>query len=156
MPTEWVQYFCLAIFRYNNAQVLFRPPEVSLPQLPSMPIPTTVPFGILVELPAQHASINVTLAGKNHTFDYDNPNSVCGIPEAVRVTALLWGIFAAGLLITLGGIIVWQRWEPRPMGALLSQWKISTIIMHDRLSLVKQVANRVWFLISDISWTIYS
>ena len=153
MPVEWVQQFCLAIFKYNDARVLFKPIDIGLKQsLYSIQFD----FGPLIQVPARQASINVTLAGKNYTFDYDNPNSVCGIPEAVRVTALLWGIFAAGLLITLGGIVVWQRRKPRPTGALFSQWKISTIIMHDRLSIVKQVANRVWFLMSDIVWTIYS
>ncbi|KAL3133112.1 hypothetical protein ABBQ38_007011 [Trebouxia sp. C0009 RCD-2024] len=154
MPMEWVQQFCLAIFSYSDARVLFKPIDIgSIQSLYSVKFD----FGPLIQVPAQQASINVTLAGKNYTFDYDNnPSSVCGIPEAVTVTALLWGIFAAGLLITLGGIVVWQRRKPRPTGALLSQWKISTIIMHGRLSLVKQVANRVWFLVSDIGWTIYS
>lgn len=153
MPIEWVQQFCLAIFKYSDAWVLFKPIDIGSVQ---SPYPLQFDFGPLIQVPAQQASINVTLASKNYTFDYDNPNSVCGIPEAIRVTALLWGTFTAGLLITLGGVVVWQRRKPKPAGALLSQWKISTVIMHDRVSLVKQVANRVWFLISDIGWTIYS
>ena len=104
MPKEWVEQFCLDIFEYSEAKVLFKPSDISLPQMASLPFPETTSFGPLLQLPAQQASINVTLAGKNHTFDYDNPDSVCGIPEAIRNTALLWGIFSAVLMATLVGI----------------------------------------------------
>lgn len=158
MPKEWVQQFCLAIFRYSDPQVLFRPPELSLPLLLSGQTVLTVEFGDVIQLPAQQASFNVTLAGKTNTFDYNNPDSVCGIPEAGRTTALVWGIFSAGLLVTLVCIVVWQRLKAGSQGGMFSHWGISTVIMHahNRLGFVKRVVNRLWFLISDVGWTIYS
>lgn len=158
MPKEWVQQFCLAIFRYSEAQVLFRPPELSLPRLPVMPTPMVVEFGDAIQLPAQQASINVTLAGKNHTFDYNNPDSVCGIPEAGRITGMVWGIFSAALLVALVGIVMWQRRKAGSQGCIFSHWGISTVIMHahNRLGFMKQAANRLWFLVSDVGWTMYS
>ena len=158
MPKEWVQQFCLAIFRYSDAQVLFRPPELSLPLLLSMQTPWTVEFGGVVQLPAQQASFNVTLAGKTNTFDYNNPDSVCGIPEASGTTAVVWSIFSAGLLVTLIGIVMWQRHKASSQGGMFSQWGISTVIIHahNRLGCMKRAANWLWFFVSDVGWTIYS
>lgn len=155
MPKEWVQQFCLAIFQYSEAKVLLKPSDVSVPQSTYLPFPETVPFGPLIQLPAQRASINVSLAGKSYTFDYDNPNSVCGIPEAVKVTALLWGLFAALLLLTLVAIVLWRTRKPKS-GGCLSHCRFPTILMHNRVSFVKRVADRMWFFVSDIGWTIYS
>ena len=79
MPRRWIEQFCLAIVRNSTARLLFQP----------LPVTGNL-VGPLIELPAQHASINVTLAGKTYSFDYDNPNSVCGIAHAARNTGLLW------------------------------------------------------------------
>ena len=75
LPEQWLEQFCLAIMRRGNVKVLFEPIDI-LSQL----LRGAERVGPLVELPAQHASINVTLATKTLTFGYDNPDSVCGIP----------------------------------------------------------------------------
>ena len=105
MPKQWVQPFCLAIVNSSDACVLFKPTDVGA----GTSIPVTV--GPLIQLPAQHAtsSINVTLASKIYTFDYNNPDSICGIAHATRSTGLLWGIVAALLLATLICICLWRR-----------------------------------------------
>ena len=147
MPREWIEQFCLAIVKTGSARVLFRPIVLGSDSV-----------GPLIELPAQHASINVTLASKTYSFDYDNPASVCGIAHAARNTALLWGVFAALLLATVMCICLWQRCKPKlgPQGSWISHWRISTVLQHDKLSIGRQVANRGWFLVSDVGWTIYS
>ena len=109
----------------------------------------------MIELPAQQASINVTLAGKDYTFCYDQPDSVCGIAHAARNTAVLWSIFAAILVAMLVCICSWQRCKPGPQGGLFSHWRVPTVLMRDKLSCGKQVAHRMWFLVSDVGWTIY-
>ena len=152
MPNQWVQQFCLAIVKSSDACVLFKPVDVGTFSIRGISLPLT--FGSLIQLPAQHASINLTLANTNYTFDYNNPDSVCSIAHATRNTALLWGIFAALLVATLICICLWQRRKPRPQGALLS--RISTVLRHDRLHCGRQLANRVWFLVSDVGWFIYS
>lgn len=156
MPREWVEQFCLAIFKYSEAKVLLKPSDVNMPQLAALPISETMLFGPLIQLPAQQASINVSLAGKSYTFDYDNPNSVCGIPKAIEVTALLWSIFAALLLLTFFSIVLWRKRQPKASGGVSSHWGFTTILMHNRVSFLKQVANRLWFFLSDILWSIYS
>ena len=152
MPRQWVQQFCLAIVRSGNARLLFQPIKVEVAALLNEPISV----GPLIYLPAQRASINVTLRMRTFSFDYDNPDSVCGIANAARNTALLWGIFAALLVATVVGICLWQRRKPRsaPQGGLCSS--ISIVLKYDRLCCGKQVVNCVWFLISDIGWTLYS
>ena len=154
MPRQWVQQFCLDTEKSGDARVLFKP------------VDTTSRFGIssddfgfgyLVQLPAQQASINVTLGGKTYRFNYNNPDSVCGIAHAVRNTALLWGMFAAILLAILICIGLRQRRKPKPgPQGLFSHWRISTVLRHDKLHVAKQIAYRVWFLVSDVGWTIYS
>ena len=100
----------------------------------------------------------MTLASKTYSFDYNNPDSVCGITHAARNTALLWGTFAALLLATLICICLWQRRKPKPgpQGGCFSHWKISTVLSHDKLHCCRQVAMRAWFLVSDVGWTVYS
>ena len=153
VPKQWVEQFCLAIVKGADSRLLVAPTDVSVPN--GIGVDSLV--GPEVELPAQQASINVTLAGKLYSFDYNNPDSVCGIAHAARNTALLWGLFAALLLAMLGCICLWQRRKPNPepQGGLLSRWRINTILQHDKLSFGRQVANCVWFLISDVGWTIY-
>ena len=151
IPREWIEQFCLAILQNNTARLLVQPLE------PFTSVGRTGMVGPTVELPAQQASINVTLNGRDYTFDYGNPDSVCGIVHAARNTALLWSIFAALLLATLVCICLWQRRKPKPgpQGGLFGRWRVSTVLRHDTLSCGRQVVNRVWFLISDVGWTIY-
>ena len=152
MPRQWVQQFCLNIEQSGDARVLFKPVDGRV-------LETTGVWGPLIQLQAQHASINATLAHKTYNFDYNNPGSVCGIPHAVRNTGLLWGVFAALFLTTVTGAYFWQRrkFKPGPQrGCFSSHWKISTVLNHNRLQCSRQVANRVWFFISDVGWTIYS
>ena len=149
LPKQWVQQFCLAIVKSSDARVLLKPIDVT-----SSVSPGPLLFGPLIQLPAQHASINVTLSNKTYTFDYDNPDSVCGITDAARNTGLLWGIFVGLLVATLTCICVWQRCKPRPQGGLFS--RISTVMTHDKLHWGRQIVTRLWFLISDVGWFIYS
>ena len=146
MPRDWVKQFCLAIVRNTTARVLFEPIRFDGSMV-----------GFRIELPAQQASINVTLVGKDYTFDYNNPDSVCGIALAARNTALVWGMFAAVLLAVVICIYLCQRFKPkaRPQGGFFSRWSVSTVLSHVKLSFGRQVANRVWFLVSDVGWTIY-
>ena len=151
MPRAWIEQFCLAIVRSNTVRLLFEP--LNLINEANL----TESVGPKIELPAQQASINVTLNGKEYTFDYDNPDSVCGIANAARNTAILWGLFAALLVAMLGCICLWQRRKPTPgpQGGLFSRWRISTVLGHDRKSCGWQVVDCMWFLISDVGWTIY-
>ena len=96
MLRQWVQQFCLDIVKSSDARVLFKPVDVATVNIRGVLSPLTL--GPLIQLPRQHASINVTLASSNYSFDYNNPDSVCGIVHAARNAALLWGIIA-----TLGG-----------------------------------------------------
>ena len=152
MPRAWIEQFCLAILRNSTARLLFQPLDLATA------INRTGLTGPLIELPAQQASINVTLTGMDYTFDYDNPDSVCGIAHAARNTAILWGLFAALLVVVLGCICLWQRRKPKPgpQGRWFSRWSVSTVLKHDKLSFGRQVANRVWFLVTDVAWTVYS
>ena len=100
--------------------------------------------------------MNVTLANNTYVFDYNKPDSVCGIAHAVRNTALLWGLFAALLVAALICVCLWQRRQARPgsQGGLFSS--ISTVLGHDRLHCGRQMAKRGWFLVSDVAWFVYS
>ena len=153
IPREWIQQFCLAIVRESTARLLFKP--ITIPV--DLGSGASQLVGPRIELPAQQASINVTLAGKDYTFDYDNPDSVCGIAHAARNTALLWSMFAAVLLAVVICIYLWQRFKPKagPQSGCFSRWHVSTVLRPDQMSCGRQVANRVWFLVSDVGWTIY-
>lgn len=87
MPRQWVQQFCLAIIRSSQPQVLFEPINITFG------IPEVLPLqvGPLLQLPAQHASINVSLGSKVYNFDYSSPASLCSIPNAGRYAELVWG-----------------------------------------------------------------
>ena len=161
MPRQWIEQYCLVMEEKNNlARVLFQPLDLdAAANLTDLVGPVNISnlVGPLIELPAQQASINVTLGGKDYTFDYNNPDSVCGIADAARNTALLWGLFAAVFFATLACICLWQRRKPKtePQGGLFSQWRISTVLGHERWSFGRQLVNRMWFLVSDVGWTIY-
>ena len=155
MPRQWNEQFCLAIVKSGDAQQLFETVSntVALSREPKE-------FGPRVQLLAQHASINVTLANKTYRFDYDNPDSVCGIAHAARNIALIWGIFTALLVATMICICLWQRRKPRPQGGVINHWRISTVLGHNNLASSavhcgRKAANRMWFLVSDVGWTIY-
>ena len=154
MPRPWIERFCLGVASSSPARVLFQPIIVAA----TAEIPLVGP---LIGSPAQHANTgfagHVTLAGKTYSFDYDKPNSVCGIAHAARNTGLLWGIFAALLLATVMSICLWQMCKPKlgPQGSRFSHWRISTVLRHDKLSCGRQMAHRGWFLVSDVGWTIY-
>ena len=150
MPREWIEQFCLAIVRNNTARVLFQPLTIQVGEITDL-------LGPLIELPAQQASINVTLGGKDYTFDYDNPDSVCGIAHAARNIAVLWAVFAAFLFAALVCICLWQsrKLKPKPAGGLFSGGRVSTVLGHAKLPFGRRVANRFWFLVSDVGWTIY-
>lgn len=152
MPRKWIEQFCLEIERSGTPRVLAKPIDISLPDFSPQRVSR------LIQVPAQHASINVTLASKEYTFDYNRPDSVCGIPYAARNTALLWGCFTGLLLGTLICICLFQRRKPKfgPQGHFFSHWRVSIVLRHERLHAGRQVANRVWFLVSDIAWTTYS
>lgn len=157
MPRQWVEQFCLAIVEYSNVQVLFQPSNIRPPSTNAVfrgiasPFTTPFLFGPLIQLPAQHASINVTLASKTYSFDYNNPDSVCGIANATRNTILLWAFFLALLVITLLGIFLWLIRKSGPQGVVFS-----TILMHDKVHFVRRAVNRIWFFVSDVFWTYYS
>ena len=157
MPRQWVEQFCLDIVEFSDAQVLFEPSLVRSPQgavyggvaVPSLTMPSYL--GPFIQLPAQQASINVTLGSKTYSFDYNNPDSVCGIDDASRNAAVLWAVFAAILLITLLSVIAWLLCKPGSQGGLGN-----TILMHDKLHGARQVLSRIWFFVSDVFWTYYS
>lgn len=153
IPKQWVEQFCLANVEYTEARVLFQPVDAVF-------FSGNAPWqlGPTIVLPARHASINVTLASKTYSFDYNNPDSVCGIPHTARNTALLWGIFALLMIAILMGICLWQRRKPNPgpQSGWFKHWKISTVLSHNTVHFGRRVANHMWFLVSDIGWTIYS
>ena len=155
MPRQWVEQFCLDIVEFSAAQVLFEPSIVRPPEgavyrgVASALIPQR--FGPLIQLPAQQASINVTLGSKTYSFDYNNPDSVCGIADASRNAAVLWGVFAAIILITFLSVIAWLLCKPGWQGGLGN-----TVLMHDKLHGARQVLSRIWFFVSDVFWTYYS
>lgn len=104
---------------------------------------------------AQQARFNVTLASQGYSFDCNHPNSVCGIAHAARNTALLWGCFAERVVATLICVWLWRRHRPGLRVGFFSQWRISTILKHKRRRVGRQLADCVWFLVSDVAWTIY-
>ena len=142
IPKQWVEQFCLATVKYTEARVLFRPADAVF-------FSGNAPWqlGPTIALPARHPSINVTLASNTHSFDYNNPDSVCGIPHAARNTGLLWGIFAVLLIAMLMGICLWQRRRPNPgpQSGWFNNWKISTVLSHNTVHFGRRVATMCGF-----------
>ena len=139
MPKQWVEQFCLAIMKSEDAHVLFQPIESivsTLEESRQLVLGTldsdidVFKGGPLMQLPAQHASINVTLANKAYMFDYNDPGSPnASIAHAARNTALAWAIWnTVGTLLsaTLTCIRLWQN--PGPQGALFRCWTIITVL----------------------------
>lgn len=151
MPQQWVEQFCVAIFKATEPQLLFKPVAVNMSS-------ATVQAGSLLELSAQHASINVSLEGKLYGFSYDNPGSMCGIPDAVRNVALVWSMFVALLMAVVVSVLLWlrrsQNKTPGRFSTKLS--KVTACFKHSRLTVPKKVSNRVWFLLTDVVYFVYS
>lgn len=86
IPQQWVQQFCLAIVESSLPQILFQTKVVYINVSAISRAVVTAPQ---LELPAQHASINVTVSDKFYSFNYASPGSICGIPKAARNVWLL-------------------------------------------------------------------
>ena len=161
IPRSWVQQFCLAALRSCETRVLFEPVHVQPPSQNSHPVPVdSVALGSRLELPAQHASIDVSLGQKIYSFYYNSPESICSIPHAARNVGLLWGVFATVLLMTLICIKIWHR---RQQGALaagaLSKLSSLTTRCTQKLpynQVLKSIAGKLWFFAYDVVWFIYS
>ena len=150
MPQQWVQQFCLASIRSSRPRVLFQPINITW----GLDKQTSVIVGPLLELPGHRASINVSLSGTEYTFDYTSPASICSIPNAARNVGVVWGVFAAVLLISAVCISVWKRHAKHGMAVkLVSAMKV---LNHRKLHIPKQVADKLWFVVSDIAYSIYS
>ena len=152
MPQQWVQQFCLATEKSTAARVLFQPKIVQV-------YGQLISLGALLELPAQHASINVSLSDKLYTFDCNNPASICSIPGAARNTGLLWGTFAALVLMTVICSDLWVR-RKRDSASAVAFAKLAAAVMsllsHDKLRMPQWLATKVWFVAFDIAQPIYS
>ena len=157
MPQQWVQTFCLAIVRSSQPRVLFKPINISISETQSV-APVSVVVGPLLQLPAQHASINVSLGNKVYSFDYSSPASLCSIPNAGRNVGLVWGVFVALLLVVAGCVYLWTRRNQEPStGSIVAKLvSIKKLFDHRRLHVPKEVADKLWFIASDVAYTIYS
>ena len=115
----------------------------------------------MLQLPAQRTSINVSLGHKLFTFDYNNPSSICNIPSAARNVGLVWGIFAAVLVLTLICVKVWQKRKQgsRSTSAVVLH-RVATMFRNtmarSHMQLLKRIADKMLFLASDVLWFIYS
>ena len=81
MPRQWVQQFCLSVFKPTEVIPLSKALTVLVQTVANT---ITLNIGPDIQLPAQHASINVSLGVDVYTFDYSSPDSICGIPNAAR------------------------------------------------------------------------
>lgn len=127
--------------------MLFQPNNITIPGSTQ-----PVALGPLLQLPAEHASINITLAGHLHQFDYNSPASICGIPNSARNVAVVWGVFAALLVATVVAIKMWlMRKRKRSSGPAFAH-----ILQHPRMVCLRGYADSLWFLISDVVWFVYS
>ena len=161
IPTSWVQQFCLATVRSSDTRVLFEPLQVAATFQTSHPVPVdSLALGSLLALPAQHASINVSLGHKMYSFDYGSPASICSIPHANRNVGLLWGIFAAVLLLSLVSIKLWHKRKhaSRSDGALSKLSGVKSIFMHTipHVQVVTRLVEMLCFFAVDVLWSIYS
>jgi len=161
VPSQWVQQFCLAVTQESNEQVLFQPSQLDLVfdlgriAHASREEHALVLVGSPVTLMAQHASINLTLNGKLISFSYQDPHSICSVPNAVRNTALLWGIFFALLLATIIGVQVWLHRKDRlarPRGFTV----LTSMLHNQKIQFSKRMATSIWVFLSDVVWFIYS
>ena len=162
MPRPWVQQFCLAVNKSAQARTLFRPILLGNLRDDEADI---LSAGPLIELPAQNASIMVTLGGKAYIFDYGNPASICSIPNAVRNVALVWGLFVAVILTAIVGCVLWHRRQATSKEGVLSKLKqrgvdrlstLTSFVSAEKRLLMLGLAHRAWYLAVDVTWNLYS
>lgn len=164
VPRKWVEQFCLAVTHDFSEQVLFEPTPLQLDFYQgdiahsSRDESVFVPIGSPITLVAQHASINVTLNGNLLSFSYQDPNSICGIPNAIRNSALLWGVFLVLILGTITGVHLRLRHKkdfsiPRFLTRLTL---LSSIQGNQKVQLSKVVATAMWVFLTDVVWFVYS
>lgn len=158
VPRQWVNQFCLAIDQSGIAPFLFEPSWIQLYPVRASNKSLLVYLGDLLQLPAQHANINVTLGHKLFNFNYGDPHTICGIPDATRNVAIMWGIFAALLLTTLMSTHLWLR---RTKAAATSGWsaklsQVKSFLLTKRLCIPAKLADRIWFFLTDVVYFMYS
>lgn len=167
MPQQWVQQFCLAVVKNSSSQMLFTPNTTMMYFWDGDQEHTSqaVSFGSVIKMDVQHASINVTLDGRDYSFNYDNPASICSIPHAARNVALLWGAFGAALLVTAVSLKLWlirrnsssSKFAAGTMTILHSvRSAVDAGLNHKSAQLPKRIARKLWFLVSDVVWFLYS
>ena len=156
IPRQWVQQFCLSVVRIPELQVLGRALNITVKVGSLGDFNQTV--GLDVLLPSEAASINVTLGNKLYSFDYNSPDSICGIPHAVRNLGLLWGTFAALLVLAAICVQLWLRRKPcsASTGLFSKLGKVTRYLHHDKLHIPKQIATRLQFLVLDVVYFLYS
>lgn len=162
MPQQWVQQFCLSATNNSSRFLLFDPLEeiitVFTDSKSHFRSAFIVTYGDRIAITAEHASINVTLNGKLYAFDYNSPDSMCGIPHAIRNAALLWGIFTALLLC----LIISLRVYLKRSGALTSAGAFTVLRVvrsfteQKHVQRYKPMVAKCVFFFSDILWYIYS
>lgn len=164
MPTPWVQQFCLAINSSAKARTLYQPISLHVSDV----LGKAIQAGPLIELPAQNASIMVTLSNKAYIFDYGNPASICSIPDAARNIALVWGIFVALLITAIVGCVLWQRRKETSKQGVLFRLKqrsmdrlswlstLASFVSAEKRLLILGLADRAWYLVFDVTWNLYS
>ena len=171
MPLQWVKQLCLAVVQNTSEQLLlFDPPPVEGITYPlgevhgdELQQQFTFPTGAPIILVAEHASINVSVGGKLYSFSFNSPDSICGIPNAARNLALLWGVFAAMLLGVLAVVKLWLKRK----SSFTSSGKLATLsalylpmlyacFNQKRLHLPKRLAEMLYYLLLDVVYFIYS
>ena len=154
MPRQWVQQFCVAVVRNVSDEELFEPPSlVTADQAKVFSIlPQAKPS---IPLAVQHASVNVTLHNKLYSFTYSDPDSLCSIPNAVRNTAIVWGIFAALLLATIITGRIWLRHE-RNFTLLSLRKGVTTCLGTKKVRIPKHVVEAIYSFLYDGVYFVYS
>ena len=160
IPQQWVEQFCLAIVESSLPQILF---EEHVLHVNVQTISRDVVAAPVIELPAQHASINVTLGVHFFSFDYNSPGSICGIPNAPRNIGLVWGIYAAVFLASIAVVQLWPSGKKGVCTACVSSklrnltfFRLSCCSGSSQSSICKRVAERLWFFLSDGVFSVYS
>lgn len=161
IPQQWVQQFCLATLKNFSEQTLYTPTpyqfQLFLGESRGQELDpiTVVPTGSQIVTVAQHASIVVTLNGKTNSFTYSDPDSICSIPNAVRNVVLLWGAFAALLLVTVIGVKISLRNQAKLSSSAVTA-KLAAAFNHKKLHLPKRVVEAIYYFLLDIVYFIYS
>ena len=164
MPRQWVEQFCLAVVTQSSERVLFTPAPfrfrvtLGLASRQRHYVDVLVQTGCPIVLMAQHSSINVTLDGRSSSFSYHDPDSLCSVPNAVRNTAILWGLFAAVMLGAIIGHGIWVKKAPATPGWVrkISVLASSSSLDHKKVKLSKRVATVAYIFLSDVMWFLYS